>query len=111
VSELGLRLTSRQWATVDATMDNAAHHARETGGDEDAALAIRRAGWDQVPWVGPARDWPPESDVLTIRLRREQWKLAVGQLQKDHPVYEELGDQESLHLGRDAEQAIRAQLQ
>jgi hypothetical protein len=26
-------------------------------------------------------------------------------------VYEELGDQESLDLGRDAEQAIRAQLQ
>ena len=105
-----MQLTARQWATIDATMDNAAHSARDSFEDAEPAHAIREARWQQVPWVGQNRRWPPMEQVLTISLRRDQWQLALQQLAAAAPVYEELGDLESLHLGRDAREAISRQL-
>jgi hypothetical protein len=111
VAEVPIRLTAGQWATVDATMDNAAQSAVDTYySDPEPALAVRQAGWDQVPWVGERREWPPMDQVLTIRLRREQWQLALDALAHDDPIYERLGDQESLRLGREAHAAITRQL-
>jgi hypothetical protein len=109
VVERSLRLTARQWATVDATMDNAASNAG-TAGQDRPAQAIRQAGWDQVPWVGPAKEWPADGEILTIRLRRDQWKYVLSRLESETHVYEELRDEMSLHLGRNAERAIRTQL-
>jgi hypothetical protein len=107
---VALRLTARQWATIDGTMDNLASNSRANGLDGQPALEIREAGWRQVPWVGPDKKWPPFEEIITITLRRDQWDLAVRQLATDQGWYEEIGDQESLRCGRDAEQAISRQL-
>jgi hypothetical protein len=111
VTEVPIQLTARQWATVDAIMDNAAKSAVDVySSDPEPARALRQAGWDQVPWVGERREWPPMDQVLTIRLRRDQWEFALAALAHDDPIYEELGDQQSLRLGRDAWAAITRQL-
>jgi hypothetical protein len=110
MAAISLRLTARQWATVDATMDNLASNARSSGEDDQPALRIREAGRAQVPWVSAAKEWPADDEVLTITLRRDQWGLAVRQLQQDHGVYQKLGDRQSLELGLNAERAIRRQL-
>lgn len=108
--ELSLRLTARQWATVDANLDNMAAHARNNFEDDGPALAIRQAGWDQVPWVGPDKDWPEDRQVITIRLTQEQWAYSLTCLRSEASVYEDLHDEESLQLGRDAANAIQTQL-
>ena len=110
MTAIALQLTVRQWATIDATMDNAAHNARDSFEDPEPAHGVREAGWQQVPWVGQDRQWPPMDQVLTISLRRDQWELALDVLAADDPIYEDLGDLESLRLGRDAREAISRQL-
>jgi hypothetical protein len=110
VAERSLHLTARQWATIDGTMDNVAAHARNAFRDDGPALAIRQAGWDQVPWVGPAKEWPEDTQVLTIRLTHEQWEFALASLRSEAQIYEELHDKMSLQLGHDAENAIQTQL-
>jgi hypothetical protein len=67
-------------------------------------------GRQQVPWVGARKEWPADDEIITITLTREQWELALGQLVQDQATYADLGDQESLQLGRDAGHAIRRQL-
>jgi hypothetical protein len=107
---VSLTLTSRQWATVDATMDNAGQTARDVGKDPEPAARIRQAGWEQVPWVGRAREWPPADQLIVITLGRAQWDMIVAQLIADDPVYGRLGDEDSVALGRDARSAITRQL-
>ncbi len=60
-----VQLTARQWATIDPCMDNAIKNAIDAASDPEPAQAIRQAGWDQVPWVGEGRRWPPMEQVLT----------------------------------------------
>lgn len=110
MTDIPLQLTARQWATVDANMDNAAQSAQDEYLDPEPACAIREAGSKQVPWVGEDRQWPPMDQVLTIRLRRDQWQFALASLADDDPVYQELGDLDSLRHGRDAREAISQQL-
>ena len=110
MTAIALQLTVRQWATIDATMDNAAHNARDSFEDPEPADSIRETGRQQVPWVGPDRQWPAMEQVLTMSFRRDQWQFALEQLTADDPIYEKLGDLESLHLGRDAREAISRQL-
>lgn len=107
---IALRITSRQWATIDATMDNASQSARDQDEDDAAFVAIRQSGWDQVPWVDANRDWPPDTQPITISLTRTQWELAIATVEADDLIYAELGDDESLELGRDAVRAVRDQL-
>ena len=57
--DIALQLTARQWATIDATMDNVAQDAQDSYEDPEPAGAIREAGRQQVPWVGRDRRWPP----------------------------------------------------
>jgi hypothetical protein len=83
---LPLRLTTRQWATIDATMDNLASNAAGNGKDDQPARSIREAGWKQVPWVGATKQWPADDEILTITLIRDQWDLAVQQLAWDHEI-------------------------
>ena len=91
-------------------MDNAAQSAQNQYLDPEPACAIREAGWKQVPWVGEERQWPPMDQVLTIRLRRDQWQFVLDAVAHDDPVYQELGDLDSLRYGRDAREAISRQL-
>lgn len=119
-----LHLTARQWATVDAAMDNAAQAAIDEYHDAGPAVNIREAGWAQIPWVGEANDWPPLSQDITIVLRRDQWDLVVTELLgaesrlpaviaalevqgRIDPVTEQ---QDSLELAIDARVSIQAQL-
>jgi hypothetical protein len=61
---------------------------------------IRQAGWDQVPWVNGA--WPPMDQVISIRLSVAEWMFAAHEARRSISIYEELGDDESARLGRDA---------
>ena len=110
MTAISLQLTARQWATIDAVMDNVSHNARDSFEDPEPAHAIREAGWQQVPWVGPDRQWPPMEQVITIVLRRYQWQLALDELAAADPISADLGDLDSLRLGRDAREAIIRQL-
>jgi hypothetical protein len=110
VETISLRLTSRQWATIDASMDNAAQSSQDQGEDDAAFVAIRQSGWDQVPWVGANQDWPPDIQPIVISLTRTQWEQAIAWMEADDPIYAQLGDYESLELGRDAVRAVRNQL-
>ncbi len=76
-------LPARSWSVVDATMDNVAHNSifaydPEAEQRGKTAQAIRQAGWDQVPWVGPDREWPPMTEVITIALTAYQWQFAMS---------------------------------
>lgn len=74
------RLTARSWSVVDAMMDNVGHSARfdEDTQLEDAALAVRQAGWDQIPWIDG--EWPPMDQALEIRMSPGLWRLVVERL-------------------------------
>lgn len=103
-----VRMTVRDWATVDAELDNTSSGSRVDGpqGKADLADAIRDAGRVQVPWQG--QDWPPMSDWLDVTLSRSQWAFALAEVEGSISVYEELDDQESADLGRAAAAAIRS---
>ena len=64
------------------------------------AQAIREEGWAQVPWVNG--NWPPMDQVISIRLTRAQWRFAADEARKSIVLYEELHDEVSAQLGRDA---------
>lgn len=77
---ISLELTARQWATIDARMDNVVSNAIDFD-DEQAVqvgTAIRRAGWDQVPWI--EGEWPPMEQVITITLSLPQWRFVATEL-------------------------------
>jgi hypothetical protein len=107
---ISLELTARQWATIDARMDNVVSHAIDSD-DEQAVqvgTAIREAGWDQAPWV--EGEWPPMEQVVTITLSLPQWRFVTAELMEAIPGWERLGDQESLDLCRSALDELLPQL-
>ncbi|WP_181776803.1 hypothetical protein [Amycolatopsis pittospori] len=97
-----VRMTARIWAGIDAEVDNVVSLAAEDGDEQTVGigLAIREAGWDQVPWVNG--NWPPMEQIISIRLTRAQWRFAAEETGKSIALYEGLGDDESAQLGRDA---------
>jgi hypothetical protein len=110
---LSLSLTARQWATIDATLDNSEQNAIDSGDDPARASVIRHAGWDQVPWVGPEKAWPPDDSVVVISLRRTQWDHALAEVRLSASRWERSGgvaDPPVLPLLRDAEHALHERL-
>jgi hypothetical protein len=103
-----LYMPARVWAGIDAGIDNVVALAAVDGEEQVVrmGLGIREAGWDQVPWVNG--DWPPMDQVITIRLTRSQWRFAADDARKSIPVYEELQDEVSARLNRDALAVIEA---
>jgi hypothetical protein len=103
-----LQMSARIWAGIDAGVDNVVSLATVDGDEQVVRMgrAIREAGWEQVPWVHGA--WPPMEQVISIRLTRAQWLFAADEVRKSIPVYEELDDEESAQLGRDALTVIEA---
>lgn len=97
-----VRLTARVWSGIDGGVDNAISLAAVAGEEGVVAMGsgIRQAGWDQVPWVDG--EWPPMGQIIAISLAREQWIFAVDEARESLPVYEEIGDDESADLGRQA---------
>lgn len=97
-----LNLPVRIWAGIDAEVDNAVSSAAEEGDEATVQQGqrIRQAGWDQVPWVGGA--WPPRDQVIPIRLDQADWTFAADKARRSIPIYEELGDEVSAQLGREA---------
>jgi hypothetical protein len=93
------------------TMDNAAQAAIDRYEDDALAVSVREAGWTQVPWIGEGRSWPPDEQIITIALSREQWDLVVTALATDDAVYQQLNDHTSVDLGRDAHRAITQHLE
>lgn len=109
--EVTLRLTARQWATIDATIDNVVAVAVVDPDDEDTVArgrAIRQVGWDQVPWVDG--ELPPMKQEIAIRLTRAQWTRTLTQLEDTVPVLRDIGEVESERLTRDAISVVREQL-
>jgi len=103
-------LTARQWATIDATMDNAVHAAIDDYLDHAPAMEIREAGWAQVPWVGAEKQWPPDGQLISIELSDDQWDLVFAELASSDASYVRLGDEAGRALGQDAAAALRGGL-
>jgi hypothetical protein len=97
-----LRMTARIWAGIDASVDNVVSLAVVVGDEQAASIgqAIREAGWDQVPWMNG--NWPPMDQIISIRLTRARWQFAADEARKSVVVCEELHDDESAQLSRDA---------
>jgi len=97
-----LQMSARIWAGIDAEADNAVSLAAVDGDERTLCIAqaIREAGWDQVPWMNG--NWPPMDQVISIRLTRAQWRFAADEARKSIVVCEELNDEESARLARDA---------
>jgi hypothetical protein len=97
-----LDMSARIWAGIDAGVDNAMSLAAPNGDEATVQMGqrIRQAGWDQVPWVKGG--WPPMDQVISIRLSRAEWTFAADEARHSIPIYEELGDEVSARLGRDA---------
>lgn len=125
MSSIRLDLTVRQWATIDAQMDNSAYLLREGAaargevseqdmprlgsiGLDDMPKSIRQSGSAQVPWVGPDHEWPPDEQMLSIELIDTQWQFVVSELRTAVSAYEQLGDQESRRLTLDALRLVEA---
>lgn len=99
---VALQMSARIWAGIDAEVDNVVSLAAEHGDEQVVYIGqtIRQAGWDQVPWVNG--DWPPMNQIISIRLTRAQWRFAANEARKSIAVYEELHDDQSAQLSRDA---------
>jgi hypothetical protein len=97
-----LDMPARIWAGIDASIDNAISLAAPNGDEATVQLrqGIRQAGWDQVPWVNGA--WPPMDQLISIRLTQAEWTFAADEARHSIPIYEELGDEVSAQLARDA---------
>jgi hypothetical protein len=97
-----LVLPARTWSGMDGGVDNAVSEAAVEGDEATVSTgsAIRQAGWDQVPWVDG--EWPPDEQEIEITLTRAQWAFVRNVNVEDLPVYEELEDEESAQLCRDA---------
>jgi hypothetical protein len=97
-----LSMPARIWAGIDAGIDNAVSMAAQNGDEATVQVGqeIRRAGWDQVPWVNGA--WPSMDQMISIRLTQAEWTFAADDARDSIPIYEELGDEVSAQLGRDA---------
>jgi hypothetical protein len=105
-------LPARSWSVINAAMDNVAHNSMfaydsEAERREAIARTIRQAGWDQVPWVGPGREWPPMTQVITISLTPDEWQFAMSWLEEgvSNPA-----DDESVELCNTALCVVRSQL-
>lgn len=125
MADIRLGLTARQWATIDAQMDNSAYLMREGAvargevaecdmprlgflGLDDLPKSIRQSGSAQVPWVGPDQVWPPDEQVLSIELSDSQWQFIATELRKAAGIYGRLGDRTSQGLSLDALSAIES---
>ena len=99
---VALNMPARIWAGIDAGIDNVISTAAQNGDEATVEVGqrIRQAGWDQVPWVDG--DWPAMDQVISIRLTVAEWRFAADEARSSVPIYEELGDEVSAQLGRDA---------
>jgi hypothetical protein len=97
-----LRMSARVWAGIDAGIDNVMSTAAVAGDERTLSIgrAIREAGWAQVPWMDG--NWPPMDQIIAIRLTRAQWRFAADEARRSIAIYEELHDEESAQLKRDA---------
>ena len=109
---VAVNLPARSWSVIDATMDNVGQNSifeYDSDAERRGTIAqeIRQAGWDQVPWVGPDRAWPPMTQVITVALTAEQWRFALSWLDDSvaNPV-----DNESVELCSTALAVVRPQL-
>lgn len=99
-----IRLDAGIWSGIDGGMDNAGQDAIDLDDQPTQLVAqeIREAGWAQVPWVDGA--WPPMDQIIAITLTRAQWRFALNDALDSQPIYESLGDGQSVQL---CEAAIR----
>jgi hypothetical protein len=98
----------RTWQGIDGEMDNVSQTSYEDGDEErgDLALSVREAGWQ----AAPGHDWPPDDHTISVTLDRARWAFIVECINASTPIYESLGDDESVDLGRKALTAIEAKL-
>lgn len=104
-----LRLTRRQWATIDGVLDNAANVAIALDEDPATPMAIREAGWAQAP-DQPAGQ-PPAEEPIDISLEADQWTYVTTALTTAQQSIAAIDDPQSLALVNDAAAAVHAGLQ
>jgi hypothetical protein len=116
-AEYPVRLTTRQWQIIDATVDSEVS-VEADGGDPrgvvETGMSIRRAGWDQVahwtPGVAGSGSWPPDDQDVAVTLNGEQWALVFSALDRWAAVAEGLGDVEDAAGMRAIRELVLAQI-
>ncbi|MDO3684015.1 hypothetical protein [Micromonospora sp. C28ISP2-4] len=112
-----VELTTRQWQIIDGTVDSEVSVEAENGdprGVVELGQQIRIAGWDQVahwtPGVPGSGNWPPDGQVVSVTLLRDQWALVCSSLTRWAKVSERLGDVESASASRVIRDLVVAQV-
>lgn len=107
---IAVAMPAEQWSVIDGSIDNTIAVDVVEGKDDVVAvgIAIREAGWAQVPWVDG--QWPPLNQVITLNLSRAQWEFALTQLHRWQDLYGSWGDEDRPEVGDRAIEALRAHL-
>jgi hypothetical protein len=115
-----VRMKTRQWLVVDATMDNEISVEAVDGdprGVVELGSSIRQAGWDQIPdWpheLAGFAQWPAPGQTSTMVLTGSQWELVASALERWAGVSEGVGDPgsaESVKQSRAIAALVRGQL-
>lgn len=100
--EAPISLPMSQWHTIDGTVDNAVSSATVEPDFEVVramGMIIREAGWDQVARrssnVPGSGLWPPDDEIVTVRLTHAQWSWVASVLEHWATVAERLPGSEA----------------
>jgi hypothetical protein len=112
-----VRLTTRQWQIIDATIDDEVSVEAESGdprGIVELGSGVREAGWDQVahwtPGVPGSGRWPPDDQAVIVTLTRDGWALVDSALRRWAGVSESLDDLDSAAARRAIGELVSTQM-
>ena len=112
-----VQMTDRVWNGIYGCVDNAVVLAAEDCVpeelDDDPVVCV---GTEIIEILSrPQRiagTYDPSAldGMVSVTLRMHQWMFILDQGERDRPIYQQLGDEESLAIIRDARAAITTQL-
>ncbi|KAB2369630.1 hypothetical protein [Actinomadura montaniterrae] len=116
-AELAISLPMRQWHIIDGTVDNEINSRYERPDWEDirtVGMTIREAGWHQVAGMTPGTPrsgaWPPDDEVVTVKLPRSCWRWVVAVLEHWAQVSDEIDRPEAAIKTRTVGKLIQSHL-
>lgn len=103
-----IKMTTRQWQIIDATIDNEIDTAATSGRGAELGNSVRQAGWNQI--VGTTGVWPPENQVIFITMPGRQWHFVTTALSGWAAVSESLDLHDDAQLARQIRALVEGQL-
>jgi hypothetical protein len=104
-----ITMPERVWSGIYGDVDNAVQLAAEDDDEQtvDIGSEIMEEGSRHLPGDPSSLD---NDRLVSVTLTRRQWQFVLDQNRQSTPIYESLGDEESLELGRAAEAIVSQHL-